>query len=295
MPGWRTLCVIIVLAAPVGAYHLPRLPHVPSAAARAAARPRMSEKSSGGLRILEWIPSQQLLVGTARFTWNTLWKVMLSELAPQSSEGDYVRPAPQTGSDATWPADLPATPGRYHIYVGNACPWCHRALIALALHDLQGFVSYTRLADDPERASRGGWCFDATDPDPLLGASDLREVYNACTPGGEYRGRCTAPLLVDLSTSTILSSESADIVRLLGQLAARRGGARVADLLPPPLRGKVEETSAWVYEAVNNGVYRAGFATTQRAYERAEADVHAGLARCVAAVWPPRGRRVAAV
>ena len=119
---------------------------------------RMAE-SRGGLRILEWIPSQQLLVGTAKFTWSTLWLTMLSELAPQSPDGEYVRPAPQLGSAATWPAELPGVAGRYHVYVGNACPWCHRVSIVLALRQLAGdVISSTRLDDDPQRASRGGWC-----------------------------------------------------------------------------------------------------------------------------------------
>lgn len=173
------------------------------------------EGSRGGLRILEWIPSQKVLVTTARFTWTTLWRTMLSELAPQSSEGAYVRPAPQVGSGTTWPSNLPMVGGRYHVYVGNACPWCHRVTIALALRGLLGSISFTRLADDPERASRGGWCFDASDPDPLCGAADLKAVYDAITPGGAFTGRCTAPLLVDLQTGSMISNESADIVRML--------------------------------------------------------------------------------
>ena len=136
------------------------------------------EKGNGGLRILEWIPSQQLLVASARFFWNTLWYIMLSELAPQSATGAYVRPAPQLGSAAVtgWPAELPAVSGRYHVYIGNACPWCHRVGATLALRGLVGKVGVTRMADDPQRASRGGWAFDDADPDPLCGASDLREV-----------------------------------------------------------------------------------------------------------------------
>ena len=211
---------------------------------------------------------------------------MLSELAPQSDAGDYVRPAPQLGTGAMWPARLPAVAGRYHVYVGNACPWCHRVMIALAMRGQLGVISSTRLADDPARASRGGWCFDASDPDPLCAASDLREVYNHCTAGGDYEGRVTAPLLVDLETAEIISNESADIVRMLNSLdiaegAEASGGPEVVvDLFPPNLAEEIDAANEWVYELVNNGVYRAGFATTQDAYERAERDVHEGLARC---------------
>jgi putative glutathione S-transferase len=159
----------------------------------------------------------------------------------------------------------------------------------LALRGLLGdSISCTTLDDNPEKASRGGWCFAPSDPDPLLGAADLKAVYDACTEGGSYTGRCTAPLLVDLETCTIISNESADIVRILNQFdptdASGRVDAadvgRVIDLYPASLAASIDETNAWVYEQVNNGVYRAGFATRQAAYEQAERDVHSGLARC---------------
>ena len=152
--------VAVLTAAAVSAFTAVPLPR---AARRCPTKPVvaawMAEESRGGLRILEWIPSQQLLVGTAKFVVNTLWLIMVSELAPQSKEGDYLRPAPQLGAAATWPADLPGVAGRYHVYVGNACPWCHRVSIVLALRELSGnVISSTRLDDDPQRASRGGWC-----------------------------------------------------------------------------------------------------------------------------------------
>ena len=139
-----------------------------------------ADGSRGGLRLLEWIPSQKLLVKTGRFTWNTLWKTMLSELAPQSADGAYVRPAPQLGTDAAWPADLPLEPGRYHAYLGNACPWCHRVGLTLALRGLldSGGVTVTRLADDPARASRGGWSFDDDAPDPLYEPASHRPHHD---------------------------------------------------------------------------------------------------------------------
>merc|ERR1712232_551125 len=154
-----------------------------------------------------------------------------------------------------------------------------------------GVISTTKLADDPERARRGGWCFDASDPDPLLGASDLKAVYDACTPGEEgWTGRCTAPLLVDLQTRTIVSKESGDIVRMLNEFDVSTGDAassssfnadgKVIDLYPAELRERIDGINQWVYEKINNGVYRAGFATKQAAYEEAERDVHMGLEHC---------------
>ena len=102
-------------------------------------------------------------------------------------------------------------------------------------------------------------------------------MYNHCTEGGKYEGRCTAPLLVDLESGRIISNESGDIVRMLN--AFPKGVGNGVDLCPPALLADIDAINAWVYEQLNNGVYRCGFATKQGAYERAERDVHAGLAR----------------
>lgn len=283
--------------------------------------------SRGGLRLLEWTPSQQLLVRTAKFVWQTLWHIMLSELAPQSADGAYLRPAPQAGAlaraDGSWPESLANDrPGRYLLYVGNACPWCHRALIAGSLRGLfaDGAVTLVRLLDDPERASRGGWVFDArsaeegeslreataarraTDGappsiwdgallhDPVFGAADLRGVYDALhdeassddARRGRYVGRVTAPLLIDASCRRLVSQESAEIVRLFGALdppGRSRSAGETIDLYPPQLRAQIDATNGWVYETINDGVYRCGFASQQGAYLRAEAALHEGMAR----------------
>jgi putative glutathione S-transferase len=233
------------------------------------------------LKLLEWVPSQKLLVVGAKLFWNTLWRIMLGELAPQSADGAYVRPAPQSSSQPTWPSRLPMVRNRYHVYVGNPCPWCHRVAIVLALRGLshRGGVTSTRLANDPVRASRGGWAFDESDPDPLVGASDLKAVYDACS-GGSYSGRCTAPLLVDLEAGEIISNESSEICRMLNALEFGDEDTPQVDLYPPKLASRIDETNSWVYRMINNGVYRAGFATKQAAYEEAEGDVHLGMGRC---------------
>mmetsp|Transcript_26917 Transcript_26917/g.66396 ORF Transcript_26917/g.66396 Transcript_26917/m.66396 type:complete len:438 (+) Transcript_26917:166-1479(+) len=267
---------------------------------------RAAAGSRGGLRLLEWVPSQQLLVLTAKWVWRTLFRVMLSELAPQSDAGAYMRPTPQAGANAApdgrWPASLPhPEPGRYHLYVGNACPWCHRAIIAGSLKGLfgSGLVGISVLLDDPQKASRGGWAFEhrtstampteiasiwdlAIRHDPLFGAADLRGVYDGLSEGS-YTGRCTAPLLVDLKDVRIVSSESAEIVRLLGALDAPSSGPRVnvavIDLYPEALRTAIDAANEWIYTEVNNGVYQCGFATQQGAYEQAEQKLHAALER----------------
>ena len=225
--------VLLVLITPGAALSLP------AAAAHARAPPPRAaaadDGARGGLRLLEWIPSQQLLVGTARFAWTTLWRTMLSELAPQSAGGAYVRPAPHAGGIAAtrWPPSLPAVANRYNLYVGNACPWCHRVSATLALRGLGDAIGVTTLADDPDRASRGGWCFDADDPDPLCGASDLREASSytpPCMAGGHDTRRTVRRHLLNRCTTR---------ARLA---AATRGGAphRCSSTWPPASSPPVE-------------------------------------------------------
>ena len=166
---------------------------------------------------------------------------------------------------------LQAEPGRYRLYIGNACPWCHRVAIALVLRGLGSVVAVTTAVDAPERASRGGWAFDA--PDPAFRAADLRGVYNAVSP--RYVGRCTAPLLVDVTRRRAVSNDSAGIVAALDSVDAP--GATRVRLRPPHLVQEIDKLNAWVYDAVANGVYRAGFATTQAAYDEAAAGVREAL------------------
>ena len=110
----------------------------------------------------------------AKFGWRTAWGIMMAELAPQSPEGAYVRPAPQKGS-----VNAPKLEDRdYVLYVGNACPWCHRTTIVRALRECQAMVKVVVMDDDPTRARRGGWSFTDAAPDPIWGAQDLKGVYD---------------------------------------------------------------------------------------------------------------------
>ena len=161
------------------------------------------------------------------------------------------------------------------------CPWCHRVVLA---RNLLGFsdpqLGWTVLEDNPRKASRGGWIFSAAQPDVDFRCRDLRELYETLSPG--YRGRCTAPLLVDKKSRTIVSNESSDIVRILNQVAL--GGDNDSttriNLVPEELRREIDETNEWVYRLLNNGVYRCGFSTTQAAYDAAARDVRDGLEKC---------------
>ncbi|MGE4373178.1 MAG: glutathione S-transferase family protein [Xanthobacter sp.] len=154
-----------------------------------------------------------------------------------------------------------AEAGRYHLYVSLACPWAHRVLVMRALKQLEGVISITVV--DPLMAHEG-WVF-AT-PEPLMGKCRLYEVYLAADPS--YSGRVTVPVLWDKVRGTIVNNESAEILRMLNTAFAAFTPV-TTDFYPPDLQGEIDHINALVYDDVNNGVYKAGFATTQPVYEEA--------------------------
>ena len=162
--------------------------------------------------------------------------------------------------------DFAAAPGRYHLYVAWACPWAHRTVIVRRLKGLEDVISLSAVA--PEISDQG-WLFDAdgeTGPDPILGARHLHQVYTHAAPN--FTGRVTVPVLWDKERETVVNNESADIIRMLNSAFDTWGDATV-DLYPAALRDEIDAVNARLYETVNNGVYRCGFATTQAAYEDA--------------------------
>ncbi|MDC1215219.1 glutathione S-transferase C-terminal domain-containing protein [bacterium] len=170
------------------------------------------------------------------------------------------------------------------LYVGNACPWCHRVTLTIALRGLQSDIQIGKLTDDAERASRGGWVFETQNPDPVFRGKDLREVYDALSKnskGEGYKGRCTAPLLVDAELKTPVNNESADICLMLNSVnfdGARSKGSdtvdrQAVDLRPAHLLTEIDDLNEYIYKKLNNGTYRAGFATTQAAHNKAAVDV----------------------
>ena len=178
---------------------------------------------------------------------------------------------------------FPVEAGRYHLYVSLACPWSHRAVIVRAVKGLDEAVGISYAA--PFRDQRG-WAFTGerfTEPatglsgsctDQVNGFAFLREAYAATEPS--FGGRVTVPVLWDTKTGQIVSNESADIVRMFN--AALDPVARDhVDLYPPALRGEIDELDAFVYDTVNNGVYKAGFARSQAAYDEAFAALFAAL------------------
>ena len=157
------------------------------------------------------------------------------------------------------------------LYLGNPCPWCHRVAMALALSAISDdSITVVRATDDPERASRGGWVFDT--PEPVFGARDLREVYDACctSESSGYRGRCTAPLLIDSKSRRIVCNESAVLLRNVNE-AAFPGAKGWIELCPAHLQEEIRTWNESTYESINNGVYKSGFSTTQAAYDAAQA------------------------
>ena len=175
-------------------------------------------------------------------------------LRQQSSFRNMVTPGGETG--------FKAEAQRYHLYVALICPWATRTLIARKLKGLEQAITVS--VAEPELGVEG-WRFK-DGADPVNAASHLHQIYTLADP--RYTGRATVPVLWDRQRRTIVSNESADILRMMndgfGDLARN-----AIDLYPAALRGAIDALNAVVYEKLNNGVYRCGFATTQAAYEEA--------------------------
>ena len=159
-----------------------------------------------------------------------------------------------------------AEANRYHLYVSLACPWAHRTTIYRKLKGLEDMISLSVV--HPFMGDKG-WTFAegaGVIADPIVNASYLYEVYVAAKP--DYTGRVTVPILWDKKTNTIVSNESSEIIRMLNS-AFDEAGATDVNFLPKALLAEIDTINEFVYSAVNNGVYKAGFATTEAAYTEA--------------------------
>jgi putative glutathione S-transferase len=165
-----------------------------------------------------------------------------------------------------------AAAGRYHLYVSLACPWAHRTIIVRRLKGLEDAIAMTIL--DPLRDELG-WRFDPERPDPLHGWTYLSEAYAAADPA--FHGRISVPVLWDTQTETIVNNESADVIVMLNSAFDEFASNPGLDLYPEAQRAAIDELNERVYDTVNDGVYRSGFATTQRAYEAAVRPLFATL------------------
>jgi len=192
----------------------------------------------------------------------------------RTADGRFLRPTTrfrnwvtEDGSPGpTGSGDFAAARGRYHLYAALPCPWAHRTIIMRALKGLEDVISLSLV--EPLYGPHG-WRFGdgpGTIPDTANGASELAEIYLLADP--KYTGRVSVPVLWDKERRTIVNNESAEIIRMLDGAFGRFTNVRT-DYYPEPLRAEIDRVNELVYENVNNGVYRAGFATAQEAYEEA--------------------------
>ena len=208
---------------------------------------------------------------------NGRWQV--EDAYPRDAAGAFVRPAsafrnwitPDGAAGPSGRAGFKAEAGRYHLYVAGVCPWAHRARIVRALKGLDGIVG---LSIASSIRTDDGWSFDARHRDDLFGHRHVHELYTRADPA--YTGRATVPVLWDKATGTIVSNESAEIVRMFNAAFDPLTGSRL-DLYPAAFRSEIDAVNERVYKGLNNGVYRAGNAKSQAAYEEAAREVFATL------------------
>ncbi len=186
------------------------------------------------------------------------------DLRRTDADGEFVRP-PSTFRHWIGAEDgpFPAVAGRYHLFVNAGCPWAYRTILYRALKALNDIIS---ISFTQPAAGSEGWTFGEA-PEPLLGARFVHEVYSAADPG--VTCRATVPVLWDLEAGTIVNNESADIIRMFNSVFDGIEGVSDADYCPTEHAAEIDALNAQIYETVNNGVYRCGFARSQDAYDAA--------------------------
>ena len=202
------------------------------------------------------------------------WRTDVYESTNENGEFDRQETSFRDRVEADPDAKHPAEAGRYHLYISHACPWAHRTMVTRALRGLEDVISVDVV--DPYRES-DGWEVapekEGCTPDSIHGSEYLREVYTAADP--EYTGRVTVPVLWDRVEETIVNNESAEIMRMLDTAFAEFGCENA--LYPEGYHEDVDRVIEAIYEPINNGVYRTGFAGTQEAYEEALTDLFEAL------------------
>lgn len=201
-------------------------------------------------------------------TWHDQW------YDTKKSGGEFVRSAAKfrnwiTADGSPGPSGsggFRAEAGRYHLYVSHACPWAHRTMIFRTLKNLETVITVSVV---DHFMGTEGWTFEGEDGgtgDHLFGLKRLHQIYTRADP--TFSGRVTVPVLWDKQQGTIVSNESSEIIRMFNS-AFDGAGASGPDYYPENLRAEIDTINEPIYETVNNGVYRSGFATTQQAYESA--------------------------
>lgn len=201
-----------------------------------------------------------LIVRFGQTVWHTLWQIMMARLAPTDKTGAYTRPASEFRQTIEKDGRYPPAAGRYHLVVGMGCPWAHRTLVVRALKGLETTIPIWQVSPSP---NEGRWVFD----DGNLEWRSLPDLYQTARPG--YSGRSTVPVLWDAHSRTIVNNESADLIKILNAAFNDSATRADLDLYPENVRSQIETWNDRIYHAINNGVYRCGFARTQAAYEDA--------------------------
>ncbi|XP_041476945.1 glutathionyl-hydroquinone reductase YqjG-like [Lytechinus variegatus] len=198
-----------------------------------------------------------------------------------SKKGEFKRRASVFRNWITADGEYQPELGRYHLYVSLACPWAHRTLIFRKLKGLEDVIGVTVV--DWFMGDKG-WFFSDDKPktslDTVNNCKYLREVYETASP--DYSGRITVPVLWDKKNKTIVNNESSEIIRMLNKefnVFSASKEQQALDLCPPDLLRDIDEVNSWIYENINNGVYRCGFATSQEAYDEAAVKLFAALDR----------------
>jgi putative glutathione S-transferase len=215
------------------------------------------------------LPSKYI-VKLGKFTWTTMWNLMMSQLAPRNKTGEYIRPDSTFRNTVSTASNPPYPPqaGRYKLYVGMGCPWAHRTLVVRALKGLEEAIGISVVSPSVDE---GIWLFDNREE----GCRTLPELYQLAQPG--YTGRCTVPVLWDSQTQSIVNNESSEIIVMLNDQFNKLAKNPTLDLYPADCQDVIDRWNEKIYHTVNNGVYRCGFAQTQVAYETAVSELFSTL------------------
>jgi glutathionyl-hydroquinone reductase len=210
-----------------------------------------------------------LTVKFGKFVWTTMWQLMMSQLAPRDKTGAYIRPNSSFRNFVGKAAENPFGPatGRYRLFVGKGCPWAHRTLVTRALKGLEDAVAVSVAFP----GSGGMWELESE----TFGCNTMPEIYQLAQPG--YNGRSTVPVLWDDVKGAIVNNESSEIIVMLNSEFNEFARHPELELYPVELRENIDRWNEKIYHAVNNGVYRCGFAQTQAAYDAACTELFAVL------------------
>ena len=213
---------------------------------------------------------------------NGKWTAKWDPVQKKDKDGRFLRQVssfcnwitPDGRAGPTGEAGFKAEAGRYHLYVALICPWASRVLIARKLRKLEDVISVSTVA--PQLTDEG-WRFggfESATQDHLFGSTHMHEIYTRADP--HYTGRATVPVLWDKVEDRMVNNESADILRMFNRAFDAYGDVTV-DLYPADLEAEIDALNADIYQRLNNGVYRAGFASSQKAHDEAVLDIFAAL------------------